>query len=168
MKKTAGFTLIEVLIATMVLTIALVSAIGLFAYLLALPEGGRDSVIALHEAETKMEEICTNHYLTIRDGDTSAGLPAYTNTGALLRTPFALAGLTGQGIVYGEELPGAADGLMRIKVVVCYRQKNRIIGEDDGAGAGTALDGILNGAEDANGNGEIDSPCQLETVVVMR
>ncbi len=153
MKQVAGFTLAEIMIATIVLVVALVSTLGLLNHSLSLPENAGDSTIAMHEAEAKMEEICLDDYLTIR--------AAYTNGGALLETPFVISGLNGMGAIYAKELAGATDGLMRIKVVVCYQEKNRLVGED------LDLDGILDQGEDTMlTNGELDSPCQLETVVV--
>lgn len=149
-----GFTLIEVLITTAVLVVAILSTLGLFSYSLSLTEEDRDLTIAQHEAERWMEEISGMDYVTLRT--------TYTNNGALRQTPFTISGLTGKGVVYAEELPGAVNMLMRIKVVVCYRQKNRIIGED------TDFDGILDGNEDTDGNGELDSPCEIEKVMVNR
>ena len=147
MKKASGFTLIEILITTVVLTIALVSTLGLLSYSLSLPEGGRDSTIAMHEAEMMLEQICIDDYLTIR--------AAYAT---VPQTTFALTGLTGMGTVYANEI--VTDGLMRIKVLVCYQHKNRLIGEDiDG-------DGLWDAGEDTMVvNTELDSPCQLETIV---
>lgn len=152
MKKTSGFTLIEVLIATMFLMVALLSTLGLLAHSLSLIEGNKSFLIAQYEAKRQMEGICANDYTYIKD--------TYTNAGALKQTPFTIAGLTGKGTVYANELAQAAEGLMRIKVVVCYQQRLRIIGED------SDLDGILGAGEDVNSNGELDSPCQIETVVV--
>jgi prepilin-type N-terminal cleavage/methylation domain-containing protein len=150
MKKIRGLTLIEVLIATVVLVVALLSTLGLLSHSLSLPQGNKDSTIALHEAEAMMEQICADDYLTIRQ-----------RYATVAQTPFTIANLTGMGTVYANELPGAINGLMRVKVVVCYRHKNRIIGED------ADLDGILDTGEDTIlTNGELDSPCQLETVIV--
>jgi Tfp pilus assembly protein PilE len=152
MKHIRGLTLIEILIATVVLVVALLSTLGLLSHSLSLPEGNRDSTIALHEAEAMMEHICADDYLTIR-----------ATYATVAQTPFAIANLTGMGTVYANELSGATNGLMRVKVVVCYQHKNRIIGED------ADFDGILDAGEDTIlANGELDSPCQLETVIVNR
>ncbi len=54
------------------------------------------------------------------------------------------------------------DRLLEVTITVCWRAKDgRIIGEDNGAGGGIALNGILDGAEDINGNGELDSPVKF-------
>jgi Tfp pilus assembly protein PilE len=153
MKNSSGFTLIEVLITTLFLTVALLSTLGLFAYTLSSADSNRNNTSAQYEVEGKIEEICANDYATIKT--------TYTTAGALKVTSFNLINnLTGKGIIYAQELPGAANGLMRIKVVVCYRQGARVIGED------TNLNGLIDSGEDANGNNELDSPCEIERVVV--
>jgi len=53
----------------------------------------------------------------------------------------------------------SARRMYQVDVSVSWRQANgRIIGEDNGAGGGTALDGVLNGSEDVNANNALDSP----------
>lgn len=159
MRKNAGFTLIEVLIATAILVTAILSTLSLLTHSLSLAQGDRELAVVQYEAEREMERICALDYLTIRNGDATVGIPAYTNNGALRQTSIAniTNNLDRSGTVYAQEL--AVDGLIRIKVVVCYLQKNRPIGED------ANFNGVLDGGEDANGNGELDSPCQIETVV---
>ena len=158
MKRNCGFTLIEVMIAAVILAVAVLSMLGLFTRSLALAESMRHLTIAQFEVKQMMEHMCTPSYQGIRD--------VYTNNGFRKETPFNIVGLTGKGTVYVNELAGGAYGLRRIKVVVCYRSKGGIVGEDNGSGTGgIALDGIVNGLEDANRNGELDSPCQMETVV---
>jgi len=151
MRKNTGFTLIEVLIATAILVTAILSTLSLLTHSLSLAEGDREIAVIQYETEREMERICALDYTTIRD--------TYTNAGALRQTSIAniTNNLDRSGTVYAQEL--AVDGLIRIKVVVCHRQKNHAIGED------ANFNGILDGGEDANGNGELDSPCQIETVV---
>ena len=171
MKNKSGFTIVEVMVATLILTLAVLSMLGLFTRSMALVESQGSSVKAQFEMERQMEEILSMEYTSPTTGD--GVLEVYTNDGAWQETPFALEApeLVGSGTVYANELPGMADPLnrmMRIKVVVCYQHRNTIIGEDDGSGGGNALNGVLDGTEDANGNNELDSPCQIETAVVNR
>jgi len=165
MKRSSGFTLIEVLITTVILVVAILSTLGLFGHFLLFSRESGSLAMAIYEAKTRMEEICVNSYQVIRNGD--AGPPvvlAYTNNGAKKETPFALtSNLTGMGTVYAEELPEDSPvlpGLIRIKVVVCYRQGQRIVGEDSN------LNGRLDAGEDTNGNKELDSPSEIERTVV--
>ncbi len=154
MNKNSGFTLIEVMVSTMLLVVALLGSLGVFARLLGITESDKSYLIAQKEAEAKMEELTRYNYPAL--------IADYTNAGALKSTPFNLSStmIIGKGVVYAQELSGAANSLLSAKVVVCYRQKGRIVGED------TNLNGILDGAEDQNNNARIDSPCQLDTVMV--
>jgi prepilin-type N-terminal cleavage/methylation domain-containing protein len=150
-----GFTLLEILIAVVILTIAILSAITLFSRSLSISGNCQGMTIAMYELEQKAEEVCANDYQTIRS--------LYTNEGALQETPFTdLGSLTGAGSIYANEVAGLSDSLIRIKIVACYQEKNRIIGEDSN------LNGKLDAAEDTNGNGELDSPCCIETAVANR
>ncbi|MFZ2602874.1 MAG: type II secretion system protein, partial [Candidatus Omnitrophota bacterium] len=151
MKKNSGFTLVEVLVTTAILTFAILSTLSLFSYLLYLAEGDRESLTQEYDAENQMEQIRAMDYFTIRD--------TYTNAGALRQTIMGITnGVDRSGVIYGQEL--APNGLIRIKVAVCYLQRNRLIGED------ANFNGALDSGEDANGNGELDSPCEIESVVV--
>ncbi len=153
MKNISGFTLIEILMASVIMIVALVSTLSFFAYSLSGAGGDKSLAIAEYEAERQMEVICAMDYSTVK--------ATFTNNGAKKGTPFNLTGnLTGMGTVYAEELLNATNGLMRVKVVVCYQDKDRTVGED------ANFNGTLDGGEDANGNGELDSPCQIETVLV--
>jgi type II secretory pathway pseudopilin PulG len=177
-KKPSGFTLIEIAIATLVLGTALISMLGLFTRALALARQTGSFTIANFSAEREMELICANSYDTIR--------ATYTNNGALLETTFDPSGeddnlngmldagedangngaldspFEGSGTIYAQETEtSAASAVMRIKVVVCYMQDMRMIGED------VNFNGRLEAGEntiDAT-NAELDSPCQFETVV---
>lgn len=173
MKNNSGFTIVEVMVATLILTLAVLSMLGLFTRSMALVESQGASVKAQFEMQRKIEEILSMEYTAPVPSPGEGILEVYTDNGALQETPFALDApeLAGSGTVYANELAGMTDPLnrlMEIKVVVCYQYRNAIIGEDDGSGGGTALNGVLDGTEDANGNNELDSPCQIETVVVNR
>jgi Tfp pilus assembly protein PilV len=153
-----GFTLMEVIIAAVILTLTILTSASIFIHLLSLVEEYRDPDTLIfapqqYAAQEEMENISGMNYIDIKNN--------YTNNGALKRTSMSITNnLNRSGIIYAQEL--ATDGLLRIKVVVCYLQRNRIIGED------ANFNGVLDMAEDANGNGELDSPCQIETVVANR
>jgi hypothetical protein len=58
------------------------------------------------------------------------------------------------------------DRLLEATITVCWQAKDgRIIGEDNGAGGGIALNGILDGTEDINGNSELDSPVKFRELI---
>lgn len=147
-----GFTLLELMIAAVVLVAALLGLLGVFTGCFGLNETARNLTIAINGAQEKMEEIRNADFGTI------------TNYSG----PFNISGLDGMGRVDAIYVPGTNNSLIDIRVVICWRQgRNRIIGEDDGTGAGgIALDGVLNGNEDVNPtNGNLNSPAQLVTLI---
>lgn len=167
MNKNAGFTLIEVVAGALILSVALLSTLSLLSHSINLPQANQNSILAIHQAEKKLEEICVDDYLTIAQQYTNRASGHYY----LKETPFSITGLNGMGCVYAEQLPKISGGveirpsdeqLIRMKVVVCYREKNRIIGED------ANLNGVLDAGEDDNENGELDSPAHIETVIVQK
>lgn len=178
MNKT-GFTLIELMIGAVVLVTALLGLLGVFTGCFGLNETARNLTIAINGSQQRLEEM-RRHTLANFDsivGDCSPGgsvgntftinnwLPAAEQgaviyilnpqTGAILNTsPAANPGLT----------------LYEVRITVCWRQRGgRIIGEDNGTGAGgIALDGVLNGSEDVDGNNMLDSPAQIITLMGQR
>ena len=63
-----------------------------------------------------------------------------------------------------------ADRMYQVDITVSWRQRNgRIIGEDNGEGAGgIALNGIVDGDEDVDANGILDSPVHITGLVANR
>lgn len=152
MKNNSGFTLLEVMVTTLVLVVAIATSLSIFTYSLALTESVKQLTNAQYQVERQVEQIRAMDYLDVRNN--------FTNNGALRSTVMAITNNQNlSGTIYANELPGAANNLLRVKVVVCYAQRKRIMGED------ANFNGVLDAGEDANGNGELDSPCQLETVV---
>jgi len=73
--------------------------------------------------------------------------------------------LTDYGFVYSES-KGRVEvsntpysDLKRIRLIGCFKSRQRIIGEDKD------LDGILDTGEDSNGNGRLDSPLEIVTLI---
>ena len=62
------------------------------------------------------------------------------------------------------------DRLYQIDITVAWRQRNgRIVGENNGEGSGgIALNGIMDGSEDADGNGMLDSPIHITGLISRR
>lgn len=140
-----GMTLAELMIATMIMSITFVGILSTFLYCLSLGELSEHKATALASAKTKMEAIRNTPFEDL--------VATYDHV-----TFSVPADLNGSGISYIDD--SANPNLIRIKVSVCWREKNgRMIGEDSN------LNGVLNGGEDVNGNSEIDSPVQLETLI---
>ena len=147
-----AFTLIELMIASVVIAAALLGLLGVFTACLGLNETSQNITLAINEAQEKLEEIRNTNFASII---------------ASHNGPFALSGLDGRGLVDATYVTGSNNNLINIRVVICWRQRGeRIIGEDDGTGAGgIALDGVLNGSEDADGDNLLDSPAQIVTLM---
>lgn len=149
MKK--GFTLIEVLIATVVLTGAILAILSTLIQCSNLQETSKNLGLAINAARGEIEEM--------RNADFTTLIVNYNG-------PFEVTGLNGKGCVDASYVAGSNNNLVGVRIAICWRQKGgRIIGEDNGAGGGTALDGILHANEDADGDGEIDSPCVVDTSI---
>ena len=59
--------------------------------------------------------------------------------------------------------------MYQVDVIVSWRQRSgRIIGEDDGEGGGMALDGIINGSEDVDADGILDSTVHVTGLIARR
>ena len=126
----------------------------------------------MNGAQQKLEEI-RNHNFNTMVGDYSPG-GSEGNTFTIDPANWLAAGdqsaviyiLNPQTGVILNTSPSANPGLdlYEIRVTICWRQKgNRIIGED------ANLDGVWDQAsEDANGNGQLDSPAQIVTLISER
>jgi len=150
MKRLLSFTLLEVCLATLVFILALA---GLILFYLNSQEFGgifSSTLRALWEAQKMMETIKGSQFSSI-----------YSTYNNYIFDVSGLASYDAKGIVYVDK-EGGRDDLLRVTVVVCFRAGRRIIGED------LDLDGVLDGGEDSNGNGRIDSPVELVTLVTSR
>lgn len=136
-----GLTVLEVLLAIGILAFTLCGIMVTYTSTMALIATTKSSNIATDAAMGLMEEIRAGSFTRIKnDYD---GLVFTVNN-----LPSSV------GVVY---VNNTNPELLRVTTSVCWRQGNRVIGED------TNLDGVLAPAEDTNGNGIIDSPVKLET-----
>jgi len=163
MTKKRGFTLIEVLIASLILTGTLAATLGLFSQSLNVTQSAGSFTKAVNTAQMQLEIIRARI-----DPDDPTTTINFTDLNQWNNRTFQVLQLGDNAIGVCYVQPIAAPlASWRVKVVICWRDPvGRIMGEDNGAGGGTALDGVINGAEDADNNGELDSPVQLETVLV--
>ena len=145
-----GFSIVEVLIATVVLALAICGILGAYTTCLVLVTTSKNVSAATNAAQGVIEEIRSTPFVdiindfdgmifTVNDIPSSRGVVYVTDTGAL----------------------GSSE-LLGVTVSVCWQQGNKIIGED------ANLNGVLDAGEDVNGNGMIDSTVQLKTQVVNR
>lgn len=141
-----GFTLLEILLAVGILGSMLCGILVTYASCFVLAATAKNSNISTNAALSLIEEIRSSPFNRIMDDYN--GLNFLVNGIPLSR-----------GVIY---VNNANPKLLEVTVVVCWRQGNRVIGEDKN------LNGILDAGEDVNGNGIIDSPVELITKVVNR
>ena len=141
--RKAGFTLVEVIVATAVFLMAAVGGIYTFSKCLQLSEAGRTSMIALQAVKNKLEEIKAADFFTVY--------------GTYNGKTFTTTGLNGIGKIYVDNTNAK---LFVVKVVFCWRLANGlVVGEDRN------LNGVLDAGEDKNGNNEIDSVVEVLTQI---
>jgi len=180
MKKSSGFTLVETLVATAILTIVLVSALESFNRFFDAITFSNNQYRYTMEVEAELDELLyqseknfddvlnlnnTATFLSAADSTTTSISDAY-NTATFLSAADASGTIYASRKIYVTNLdPGTTATttcLLKVKAVICWRDKNRVFGEDQN------LNGVLDAGEDINKNGEIDSPCQAETVLVRK
>jgi prepilin-type N-terminal cleavage/methylation domain-containing protein len=150
MQRKKGFTLVEILVSTAIMAIAITSTLQILMYLLQMNEANQVSVSCMNRVQGIMDEIKRVTYddIILYNGDT------FTVDELTTR------GIRHLGIIYVNEIEPSF--LTDVKVVICWENKTRIIGEDRN------FNGSLDGGEDLNGNGQIDSPITIESTIVNR
>ena len=151
-----GYTLIEVLVAAVVVVIALVAVVRLYVFCSFLSEMTGNMTRATSAAQSKMEEIRNYTYTSIASDYASGG--AVGNTFNVTNSKGTK---MGKGVVY---IDSSTSSLLEVKVVVCWQddKNDRIIGED------TDLDGVLDAGEDLNSNSKIDSIVTLISKIAQK
>jgi len=140
----SGFTLLELVIAAAILIMALLGLLRIYIGCFNLNETARNLTAAINGAQKEMERIHSLAFSSISAGTFEID---------------AIAGADSEGIV---EVCNADPELLVVTVTVCWRQRNgRIIGENSDLD-----DGVFDlVTEDENGNGRLDSPAQIVTLV---
>ena len=155
MRSPNGVTFVELLITTAILAVIIIGCLQLFIYSATQAEMTGNLTAAVAEAQSKIEEIRNHNYSAIAADYASGGTPGNT---------FNLTQLTGKGIIYIDSANAPCHSeLLCVEIDVSWRNRyNRVIGED------TDLDGVLDGGEDVNGNGKLDSPAKLMTMITRK
>lgn len=152
-KKIYGFTLLEVMIATAILVIAISGLLATFAGLSSLNENSKKLTLATTSTHDKMEEI--------RDFLNSNGLTdTYSTYNGQAFDPDGFRANEAKGAV---SIDNTNPDYLEISVSVSWTERtNKIVGED------ADLDGVLDGGEDSNSDGRLSSPAELVTIMVNR
>lgn len=154
----------ELLLVTLLVLVVIITLLTFYLSCADLSMAAKNTTIAAAGARAKMEEI-RNYY------------PFY-----LVATDYAPGGSRGNTFHISGWLPdtrhcgaieisdASGDGrLLEIRVTVSWRDKgNRIIGEDATFNDSRKFNGILDSGEDANGNGQLDSPVEVVTLMSSR
>ena len=141
-----GFVLPEVLLATIIAAFAVCGLLLMYIAAMDSIKTSKNASIATSAAQGLIEEIRNTPFPDIVT-DYNQLIFSVNNI------PFS------SGIVYIDD---ANPEFLLVTVSVCWRQGNRIIGEDSN------LNGALDAGEDKNGNGIIDSTVELVTQVANR
>ncbi len=163
-KCKTGFTLAELMVASLVLVTILVGLLASFVTCLDLNETSRNLTTALDAAQQKLAEIREHSFGDACSYYNGRSVDDDGNPDDVDDMPPG----ESRRIVYVYVDPGVNScstynctcdyDVLRIVISVCWRQKSgRIIGEDKD------LDGVLDLGEDKNGNNQIDSPAQIVT-----
>ena len=160
LKNKSGLSLVELMVSAAILAFCLCSLLASYIGSLALGNTARNYTLAVNAAQDRIEELRNSGYDNVHEG-TAVSVPVgFTNSTGMMRTDvYSLATVNNfVNITYGD--------LKSIRVVVCWKDKgNRFIGEDNGRGSGIALNGILDGTEDVNSNGLLDSAVEVYTFI---
>ena len=141
-----GFTLMEVLLATAILASAISAILMTYYSCFVLSSTSKNINITTNAAMGLVEEMRNSAFNRIVDDYN--GLNFIVNDIPQSR-----------GVVYVDD---TNPELLQVTISVCWRQGNRVIGED------TNLNGQLDAGEVDNGNNIIDSPVQLVTIIANR
>lgn len=118
-RKKPGFTLIEVVIAMLVVFIAVIGLLAAYASSFELVETARNTTYALNEAQEKIEELRGYNFFDI--------FTDYANTN------FTVDGISAGNSNGLVEVDNTDPDLLVVTVTVCWRQRSgRIIGGDSG------------------------------------
>ena len=161
LRKKAAFSLVELLIATMVFGLAVGTLLLTFVGCLSLNSISRNLTKAMVGVQSKLEEMYRYDFNTVV-ADYAAG--------GSVGDSFTIAGWTRphSGVVSiiddGTDAAGLTNAdLIEITASICWQERGgRIIGEDSN------FDGSFDLAtEDANSNNRLDSPAQIVTLMAL-
>lgn len=150
MNRKKGFTLVEILVSTAIMAFTITAVLQILNNLMRLNESNDNIVMAMNEVQGIMDRVRNSPFEDI--------VPVYNGQN------FTIDALTNRGVEHMGTISITVldPDLLRVKIAVSWRQRNIVMGEDQN------LNGILDGAEDVNGNGEMDSPCMLAGAVIFR
>lgn len=143
--KNIGMTLVEVITAAAIFAFCLAGLLLTYMNLFTMTDLTRDLTLATNAMQARMEEI--KHF-------------PFSGLAALDNTTFAVEGFNLTDAIGVVQVSNTTyTDLKQVRLVICFRSRNRLIGED------TNLNGELNAGEDTDGNDRLDSPSELVTTI---
>lgn len=158
-----GFSLIEILLAAAILTFALCAILAAFISCLMLSSTSKNVNIATNVALEIAEQIRSSPFTDVRDSLLVINGQPFTETfpdSDIYRCSFPVAVLPSNMVTVYVDTNNPE--LLEVTISACWKQGNRIIGEDRN------LNGTLEAGEDSNNNDLIDSPVQVVTRIANR
>ncbi len=153
-RASKGFTLVELLMAVLILGFTLVGLIQVFIRCSALAELAQNKTVVVSLLQDKMEEI--------RNYDYSSVAADYASGGAVGNT-FSLSPANGMGVIYIEEFTAGEANLLVVKISASWEDKyGRIIGGD------FDLDGEVDAGETLDADGDLSSIASLISFISSR
>lgn len=141
-----GFTLVEIVLAVAILGSVLCGILGIYASCFVLAATSKNVNISTNAVLSLIEEIRSSPFNRI--------VTDYNGLNFLVNGIPA-----SRGVIY---VNSTNPQFLEVTIAVCWRQGNRIIGEDRN------LNGLLDAGEDINGNAMIDSSVEFITRIVNR
>lgn len=145
----SGFTLLELMITTGVLIVALAGLLGVFAHLISLNENSGKLTLGIAACQAKLEEMRNSSFSSL-----------YTAYNGANFNPNGFSSGGAKGSIY---INNSNPNLLQVFVSVSWKTRsNRVIGED------INLNGALDAGEDSNANGRLDSPAEIAALIGQR
>lgn len=142
-KNLSGLTIVELLVSILILIPLFTLGIQTFIKCIELSDMAQNSSLATVGIKSRVSAIENTAYNQIFN--------TYNNT------TFTISGLTGMGKTYVDN---SNPNHLLVTLSFCWRERSgRIVGEDKN------LNGVLNGGEDSNANGQIDSIVRVTTQI---
>lgn len=149
--RSRAMTLVEVTVTIAILVFVLLGFLRLFIHCSDLAQMSRNLTMAMSNAQGTLEAMRYYNFDRLVIDYGLGGVPGNT---------FVLSQLDGSGVIYIDSTNPEA---LIVRIAVSYRSAaNHFVGED------RDFDGIPAGAEDVNGNGVIDSPASLVSIITKR
>lgn len=165
LKFSGGFTLIEALVAAVLLVVALAAGLGAFTQHQRLVLFNQERTRAIHVAQSALEDRIAKGLAQVTAETGLSQLQSHVEAPIVVGEGFS-GGASGQVQLRDVDGGDPGVGVAEVRVVVCWRSASepggRLIGED------ANLNGQLDNGEDANGNGIMDSPAMVLTRLAER